>query len=55
VAIVDTNSDPDSVSYPIPANDDAQKSIELIVGVIGDAIKEVTKKGEKKKKTNDKS
>ncbi|PJE67345.1 30S ribosomal protein S2 [Candidatus Shapirobacteria bacterium CG10_big_fil_rev_8_21_14_0_10_40_9] len=39
VGIVDTNSDPDLVDYVIPGNDDAQKSIELIVGVIGDACK----------------
>jgi small subunit ribosomal protein S2 len=39
VAIVDTNSDPDLVDYVIPANDDAQKSIELIVGVMGRACK----------------
>ncbi len=60
VAIVDTNSDPDLVDYVIPANDDAQKSIELIVGAIGEAIreatkKEETKKGEKKKKTDGES
>jgi small subunit ribosomal protein S2 len=38
VGIVDTNADPNLVDYPIPANDDAVKSIELIVGTIGDAI-----------------
>ena len=39
-AMVDTNSDPSNVDYVIPANDDASKSIELIVGTITDAIKE---------------
>lgn len=39
VGIVDTNSNPDLVDYVIPGNDDAQKSIELIVGVIGTACK----------------
>lgn len=39
VGIVDTNSDPDLVDYVIPGNDDAQKSIELIVGAVGDACK----------------
>lgn len=44
VAIVDTNSNPDLVDYVIPANDDAVGSIELIVGTIGQAIKERNKK-----------
>jgi small subunit ribosomal protein S2 len=39
-AIVDTNSNPDLVDFPIPANDDASKSISLIVNVIGKAIEE---------------
>lgn len=38
--IVDTNSDPTVVDYPIPANDDAAKSIALISRVITDAIVE---------------
>ncbi len=38
--IVDTNSDPDQVDFAIPANDDAFKSIKLIVSVIGKAIEE---------------
>jgi small subunit ribosomal protein S2 len=38
VAIVDTNCDPDLVTYPIPANDDAIKSIQLITRVIADAV-----------------
>ena len=37
VAIVDTNADPKDVDYPIPANDDAVGSIELIVGYIMEA------------------
>jgi small subunit ribosomal protein S2 len=39
-AIVDTNSDPNVVDFPIPANDDAATSVELIVGVIAQAIEE---------------
>jgi len=39
-AMVDTNSDPSSIDFPIPANDDATKSISLIAGIIIDAIKE---------------
>lgn len=39
-AMVDTNSDPTLVDFPIPANDDATKSIELIVDVMVAAINE---------------
>jgi small subunit ribosomal protein S2 len=38
VAIVDTNSDPSRVDYPIPGNDDSIKAIRIIVDVIMDAI-----------------
>jgi small subunit ribosomal protein S2 len=38
VAIVDTNADPSQVTYPIPANDDAIKTLELIVGYVQSAI-----------------
>ncbi|MCI6744978.1 MULTISPECIES: 30S ribosomal protein S2 [Erysipelotrichaceae] len=37
-ALIDTNADPNMVDYPIPANDDAVRSITLMVGVIADAI-----------------
>lgn len=37
VALVDTNSDPEIINYPIPANDDALGSVELIVSYIMDA------------------
>ncbi|TGE21994.1 30S ribosomal protein S2 [Hymenobacter aquaticus] len=39
-AICDTNSNPELVDFPIPANDDASKSISLIVGIISKAIEE---------------
>ena len=39
-AICDTNSNPELVQFPIPANDDASKSIQLIVSVMGKAIEE---------------
>ena len=39
-AIVDTNSDPRNVDFVIPANDDASKSIELILGAVCGAISE---------------
>ena len=38
VAICDTNSSPDLIDYPIPANDDALGSIRLLVGYIADAV-----------------
>lgn len=40
VAICDTNCDPEEVDFPIPANDDAIKSIRLFVGAIADACLE---------------
>lgn len=39
VGIVDTNADPDQVDYPIPANDDAIKSLEYILGLAKEAVK----------------
>lgn len=50
-AIVDTNSDPRKVDYVIPGNDDASKSIDLLLSVVGDSIKEgqSQRKAEKEK------
>lgn len=39
-AIVDTNSDPNIIDFPIPGNDDASKSIELILRIMVQAIEE---------------
>lgn len=39
-AIVDTNADPTQVDFPIPGNDDASKSIDKIIQIMTDAIKE---------------
>jgi small subunit ribosomal protein S2 len=39
-AMVDTNSDPSNIDFPIPANDDATKSISLIASIIIKAIEE---------------
>lgn len=44
VAIVDTNSDPTIIDYPIPANDDAAKSISIISRLIADAVVEGSQK-----------
>jgi len=46
VALVDTNCDPDLVDFPIPANDDAQRSIELITAAIANAVSEGDKEKE---------
>ena len=40
VAIVDTNADPGSVEYPIAANDDAIRGIELLTSLMADAVAE---------------
>ena len=40
VAIVDTNGDPEDISYPIPGNDDAVRAIELFTGKVAEAILE---------------
>lgn len=40
VSLLDTNCDPDLVDIPIPANDDAIRSVKLIVGRLADAIYE---------------
>ncbi len=39
-AMVDTNSDPNSVDFAIPANDDASKSISIIVNYMAEAIRQ---------------
>jgi small subunit ribosomal protein S2 len=38
ISLLDTNCDPDLVDVPIPANDDAIRSVKLILGKLGDAI-----------------
>jgi len=38
VAIVDSNCDPDEVTYPIPGNDDAARAIQLYCDLIADAV-----------------
>lgn len=48
-AIVDTNCDPESVDFAIPANDDAVKTIELIIHHLADAIIEGNQKANEMK------
>jgi len=40
IAIADTNADPDVIDYPIPGNDDAIRSVSLIVGSMADTIEQ---------------
>ncbi len=48
-AMVDTNSNPTLVDFPIPANDDAAKSVQLIIKTITDAIAEGLEERKKRK------
>lgn len=47
VALVDTNADPDNADYPIPSNDDAIKTLELIAEYVRSAILEGKAKAKK--------
>jgi small subunit ribosomal protein S2 len=40
IAITDTNADPDKIDYPIPGNDDAIRSVQLICGAIASTIED---------------
>jgi small subunit ribosomal protein S2 len=51
--MVDTNSDPTQVDFPIPANDDASKSIAMITNYITAAIKEGLAERSQKKETTE--
>lgn len=44
IGLIDTNSNPDLISFPIPGNDDATKSIHLISGLLSDTILEGRKR-----------
>jgi small subunit ribosomal protein S2 len=43
IAILDTNSDPSGIDYPIPGNDDARRSINLYCELLKDTIKDAEK------------
>jgi small subunit ribosomal protein S2 len=49
VALVDTNADPSTINYPIPSNDDAIKTIQLIL----DYVKQAVNEGKAKAKTSE--
>ena len=51
IAVLDTNSDPTGIDFPIPGNDDARRSINLYCDLLKDTIKDAEKliKGEEEK------
>ena len=49
VALADTNSDPEDAQYPIAANDDAIRSVRLILGAVSAAITQARAEFESKK------
>ena len=51
IGLVDTNSDPNLVDFPIPMNDDATKALELVLGYIKEAVLEGQGKTSSKAKT----
>ena len=40
IAIVDSNTDPNKVTFPIPANDDSMRTINIIISALADAVLE---------------
>ena len=50
-AMVDTNSDPNLVDFPIPSNDDASKSIDIILSCVSNSVAEALKERDTQKKT----
>ena len=58
VAILDTNSNPEGINYPIPGNDDARRSIDLYCNLISETIqnasKEIPKSIDNSNKSNEK-
>jgi len=47
IALVDSNTDPTSIQYPVPANDDSIRTIQMIMKVIADTIIESSGKNHK--------
>ena len=43
IAVLDTNSDPTGIDYPIPGNDDARRSINLYRNLLKNTIKDAEK------------
>ena len=55
IAVLDTNSDPTGIEFPIPGNDDARRSINLYCDLIKNTIKDAEKFIEKKEVKDNKS
>ncbi len=53
VALADTNSDPDEIDYPIPANDDAIRAVRLLCSRIADAVIEGRRELEAQRKDSE--
>ena len=56
IAVLDTNSDPTGIDYPIPGNDDARRSINLYCDLLKNTIKDAEKfiKGSEEKPEKEK-
>ena len=54
IALVDSNTDPTPIQYPIPANDDSIRTIQLIMSVIAETILESSGKNNKSDKKDKK-
>ena len=56
IAVLDTNSDPTGIDFPIPGNDDARRSINLYCELLKNTIKDAEKhiKGSEEKELKDK-
>lgn len=54
IGIVDSNSDPTQVDYPIPMNDDATKALDYVLTLVGEAITEGKKSRRKSKSKSEK-
>ena len=52
IAVLDTNSDPTGIDFPIPGNDDARRSINLYCDLLKNTIKDAEKFIEKKVEDN---
>ena len=50
IAVLDTNSDPTGINFPIPGNDDARRSINLYCELLKNTIKDAENLLEKKRK-----
>lgn len=48
IALVDTNVDPDKISFPVPSNDDASRTVSLFAGAVSDAVSEGKKAYQRK-------